>query len=175
MVLIFIRFLVDIVCFLTTQCAHNCWSWSCSSVGVCKSFVVWTGWPHTGFSMLSCVKNVDCVIVLQLLWEQSCLNLAVAKEVDIISYPEFCLPVHSALSASAQLPWPSAQVCWHWCAVQSWGAEVFCVWNCLQDLIAVEETQFTRTVLKFCSWSFCCLQRREALEGEWVGFMLTLV
>lgn len=68
MVLVFIRFLVDIVCFLTTQCTHNCWTRSYSLVGVCKSFVVvWTGRPHRGFFMLSCVKNVDCVFVLQLL------------------------------------------------------------------------------------------------------------
>lgn len=61
--------------------------------------MMWTGWPHTGFLMLCCVKDVDCVIVLQLVWEQNCFNLAVAKEVDIILYAELCLPVQSALWA----------------------------------------------------------------------------
>lgn len=100
MVLGFTRIFVDIVCFLTPQCVHDCWTCRCCFVGVCRSFISDVNWMTSyRFFMLCCVKNVDCVIVLQLVWEQNLFNLAVAKEVDIISYPELCLPVQSALWA----------------------------------------------------------------------------
>lgn len=135
--------------------------------------VVRTGWPHTGFFMLSFVKNVDCIIVLQLLWEQNCVNFAVAKEVDIISYSKLCLPVHSAVCAVCLGP---LLKCVGIDLPCSHGEQRFFVFeHCLQDLIAVQDTQFRRSGLKFCSWSFRCLQCKEVLEGEWVGFMLTLV
>lgn len=117
--------------------------------------VVQTGWPHTGFFMLSFVKSVDCVIVLQLLWEQKCVNFVVAKEVDIIPYPKLCLPVHSPICAfcPATLALCSSVLALICRAVV--GSRGFCVWTLLAGLdCCIRDPVQENSALSFAAEAF---------------------
>lgn len=126
--------------------------------------------------MLSCIKNFDCVSVLQLLWEQNCFNLAFAKEVAIISYPESCLSVHSAVCAYCPAPLAPCSSVLALICLQSWGAEVFCVWTSLAGFdCCIKDPVQGDGALSFAAEAFTVYSEGRLLEGQWVGFMLTLV